>query len=94
MAQTGQRQKKNPSSRQSSTRRRRPLDEQGIIPILARAVREVESAAERGAKVVVNDLGGSLDGSGLSSAAAIRHNPLPDSMREARHAAYRRHSRA
>ncbi len=51
MAQTGQRQKKNSSARQASTRRRRPLDEQGIIPILARAVREVESAAERGAKV-------------------------------------------
>jgi len=50
MAQTGQRQKKNTSSRQG-TRRRRPLDEQGIIPILARAVREVENAAERGAKV-------------------------------------------
>ncbi len=50
MAQTGQRQKKNSSSRQG-TRRRRPLDEQGIIPILARAVREVENAAERGAKV-------------------------------------------
>lgn len=51
MAQTGQRQRKGSSSKQSSTRRRRPLDEQGIIPILARAVREVENAAERGAKV-------------------------------------------
>lgn len=51
MAKTGQRQKKNASSRQPAMRRRRPLDEHGIIPILARAVREVESAAERGAKV-------------------------------------------
>lgn len=51
MAQTGQRQKKTATSRQASSRRRRPLDEQGIIPILARAVREVENAAERGAKV-------------------------------------------
>jgi hypothetical protein len=51
MAKTGQRQKKNASSRQPAMRRRRPLDEHGIIPILARAVREVESAAERGVKV-------------------------------------------
>jgi len=50
MAQTGQRQRKNSSSRANGngSRRRRPLDEQGIIPILARAVREVENAAERG----------------------------------------------
>ncbi len=51
MAQTGQRQKKASPARGGSTRRRRPLDEQGIIPILARAVREVENAAERGQKV-------------------------------------------
>ncbi len=51
MAQTGQRQKKTSSARGGATRRRRPLDEQGIIPILARAVREVENAAERGQKV-------------------------------------------
>jgi len=52
MAQTGQRQRS--AARKgggSTTRRRRPLDEQGIIPILARAVREVENAAERGGKV-------------------------------------------
>ena len=47
MAQTGQRSKQ--SSRGGATRRRRrPLDEEGIIPILARAVREVENAAGRG----------------------------------------------
>jgi len=51
VAQTGQRQKKASPARGGATRRRRPLDEQGIIPILARAVREVENAAERGAKV-------------------------------------------
>lgn len=51
MAQTGQRQKKASAARSGATRRRRPLDEQGIIPILARAVREVENAAERGQKV-------------------------------------------
>ncbi len=52
MAQTGQRSKS--SQRKGGggpTRRRRPLDEQGIIPILARAVREVENAAERGGRV-------------------------------------------
>ena len=32
----------------SKSRRRRPLDDEGIIPILARAVREVESQAARG----------------------------------------------
>ncbi|MBR23182.1 MAG: helicase [Leifsonia sp.] len=49
MAQTGQRQRKSSSkSSGNGSRRRRPLDEQGIIPILARAVREVENAAERG----------------------------------------------
>jgi SNF2 family DNA or RNA helicase len=36
------------SGRKSSTRRSRPGDDVGIIPILARAVREVENAAERG----------------------------------------------
>ncbi|WP_168915549.1 DEAD/DEAH box helicase [Microcella flavibacter] len=50
MAQSGQRQKSRKSAG-TPARRRRPLDEQGIIPILARAVREVESAAERGGKV-------------------------------------------
>jgi SNF2 family DNA or RNA helicase len=33
------------------TKRRRPLDEEGIIPILARAVREVENAVNRDGKV-------------------------------------------
>lgn len=32
-------------------KRRRPLDEEGIIPILARAVREVENAVNRDGKV-------------------------------------------
>ena len=32
----------------NKSRRRRPLDDEGIIPILARAVREVESQAARG----------------------------------------------
>ncbi|MGY6498864.1 MAG: ATP-dependent helicase, partial [Microcella sp.] len=47
MAQTGQRTKQNSRGTQAR-RRRRPLDEEGIIPILARAVREVENAAGRG----------------------------------------------
>jgi hypothetical protein len=47
MAQTGQRTKNNARGTQAR-RRRRPLDEEGIIPILARAVREVENAAGRG----------------------------------------------
>ncbi|KRF31079.1 DEAD/DEAH box helicase [Yonghaparkia sp. Soil809] len=51
MAQSGQRVKSSQRKGGSPTRRRRPLDEQGIIPILARAVREVENAAERGGKV-------------------------------------------
>lgn len=34
-----------------TTKRRRPLDEEGIIPILARAVREVENASNRDGKV-------------------------------------------
>jgi SNF2 family DNA or RNA helicase len=51
MAQSGQRTKSSQRKGGASTRRRRPLDEQGIIPILARAVREVENAAERGGKV-------------------------------------------
>jgi len=36
------------ASRSSKSRKRRPLDDEGIIPILARAVREVESQAARG----------------------------------------------
>ncbi|MEY4312500.1 MAG: hypothetical protein RLZZ319_9, partial [Actinomycetota bacterium] len=41
------------SGRTTNTRakRRRPLDEEGIIPILARAVREVENAVNRDGKV-------------------------------------------
>lgn len=39
---------KNASARQSQPRRQRHGDEAGIIPVLARAVREIESAAERG----------------------------------------------
>lgn len=35
-------------SAQSKRGRRKPLDDEGIIPVLARAVREVESAASRG----------------------------------------------
>ncbi|MEO7349055.1 MAG: ATP-dependent helicase, partial [Terrimesophilobacter sp.] len=36
------------SQKKTSSRRSRPGDDVGIIPILARAVREVENAAERG----------------------------------------------
>jgi hypothetical protein len=36
------------ASRSSKSKKRRPLDDEGIIPILARAVREVESQAARG----------------------------------------------
>jgi hypothetical protein len=35
-------------SSNKSRARRRPLDDEGIIPILARAVREVENQAARG----------------------------------------------
>ncbi|NYG06123.1 superfamily II DNA or RNA helicase [Phycicoccus badiiscoriae] len=44
MAQRGQRQ----SGGQRTQRRGRPLDNEGIIPVLARAVREVETDAQRG----------------------------------------------
>lgn len=37
-----------PSQKKTANRRSRPGDDVGIIPILARAVREVENAAERG----------------------------------------------
>ncbi|HAM25381.1 MAG TPA: helicase, partial [Microbacteriaceae bacterium] len=37
-----------PSQRQSAQRRSRGADDAGVIPVLARAVREVEGAAERG----------------------------------------------
>lgn len=47
MAQHGA-QKTAPRSQNRSRARKRPLDEEGIIPILARAVREVESQAQRG----------------------------------------------
>jgi SNF2 family DNA or RNA helicase len=45
MAQTGR------NNSNARTKRRRPLDEEGIIPILARAVREVENAVNRDGKV-------------------------------------------
>jgi superfamily II DNA or RNA helicase len=46
MAQAGA--AKTASRSANKSRRRRPLDDEGIIPILARAVREVESQAARG----------------------------------------------
>jgi SNF2 family DNA or RNA helicase len=45
MAQTGR------SKTNTRSKRRRPIDEEGIIPILARAVREVENAVNRDGKV-------------------------------------------
>lgn len=49
MARSGQRTSSTKSqSTKRSSRRTRPGDDVGIIPVLARAVREVESAAERG----------------------------------------------
>ena len=45
MAQSGR------NSTNTRAKRRRPLDEEGIIPILARAVREVENAVNRDGKV-------------------------------------------
>lgn len=51
MARSGQRtssSQKSSSTKRSGNRRSRPGDDVGIIPVLARAVREVESAAERG----------------------------------------------
>jgi superfamily II DNA or RNA helicase len=47
MAQSGA-QKTSPRSSGRGRGKRRPLDEEGIIPILARAVREVENQASRG----------------------------------------------
>ena len=47
MAQTGpSRTRSRPSGAKKG--RKKPIDDEGIIPILARAVREVESAAGRG----------------------------------------------
>ena len=46
-SQRGQSSKKS-SNRTSGQRRSRPGDEVGVIPVLARAVREIEGAAERG----------------------------------------------
>ena len=37
-----------PSQKRSAQRHSRPGDDTGVIPVLARAVREVENAAERG----------------------------------------------
>ena len=49
MARSGQRQSgANRSAERSSTRRARDLDNEGIIPVLARAVREVETGVQRG----------------------------------------------
>ena len=43
-----QRTPRKPTQRQSQQRRSRGTDDTGVIPVLARAVREVEAAAERG----------------------------------------------
>ena len=51
MAQSGQRQtRQRPSSSRGATQRRRPrgTDDAGVIPVLARAAREVESAVQKG----------------------------------------------
>ena len=48
MARRGQRQSGATRTAPRTQRRTRALDEEGIIPVLARAVREVEAAAERG----------------------------------------------
>src|SRR5690606_9550157 len=51
MARSGQRtgsSQKSQSTKRTTNRRSRPGDDVGIIPVLARAVREVEAAAERG----------------------------------------------
>ena len=47
-SQDRQSQDRQSQDRQSSQRRARGADDAGVIPVLARAVREVESAAERG----------------------------------------------
>ncbi len=48
MARRGQRQSGAPRTAPRQQRRTRPLDNEGIIPVLARAVREVEANAQRG----------------------------------------------
>jgi hypothetical protein len=48
LARRGQRQSGATRTSPQTRRRVRPLDDEGIIPILARAVREVETAVERG----------------------------------------------
>jgi hypothetical protein len=48
LAQRGQRQSGGQRPAQRAQRRGRPLDNEGIIPVLARAVREVETDAQRG----------------------------------------------
>ncbi|MCB0895716.1 MAG: DEAD/DEAH box helicase [Nocardioides sp.] len=48
MARQGQRQQANRRSPARNQRRGRALDNEGIIPVLARAVREVETAVQRG----------------------------------------------
>jgi len=45
---TQRKQPRKPPQRQQSSRRSRGTDDSGVIPVLARAVREVENAAERG----------------------------------------------
>ena len=49
MARQGQRQQAGRRTPARNQRRGRPLDNEGIIPVLARAVREVETAVQRGA---------------------------------------------
>jgi hypothetical protein len=49
LARQGQRQPANRRTTTRNQRRGRPLDNEGIIPVLARAVREVETAVQRGA---------------------------------------------
>jgi superfamily II DNA or RNA helicase len=56
LARSRQRQAQRPAGRRTNGRgqgRTRPLDNEGLIPILARAVREIESAVERGQAVSV-----------------------------------------
>jgi hypothetical protein len=49
LARQGQRQPQGRRAPARNQRRSRPLDNEGIIPVLARAVREVETAVQRGA---------------------------------------------
>jgi hypothetical protein len=49
LARQGQRQQSNRRTPARNQRRGRALDNEGIIPVLARAVREVETAVQRGA---------------------------------------------